>query len=117
MQRSRLYGDKAYKMDYYSGNVPLNYSSDQSGKMYNIWKVNQVVVNKMSEYHVRPRVVASFPDMAILEYEPFRGIAVQELFFVYSSRTALVRMYVTNTDSISHAVEAIFMQKHLILPM
>ena len=105
MQRSRLYGDKAYKMDYYSGNVPLNYSSDQSGKMYNIWKVNQVVVNKMSEYHVRPRVVASFPDMAILEYEPFRGIAVQELFFVYSSRTALVRMYVTNTDSISHAVE------------
>jgi len=105
IDRSRLYGDKAYKLDYYSKNLPLNYSSDQSGKMYNIWKINQVVVDKMSEYHSLPRVIASFPDMAILEYQPWPGIHVQEIFFVYSSSAALVRMLVTNQDNIEHDLE------------
>lgn len=105
MSRSRLYGDKAYKMDYFLANLPVNYSSDQSGKMFNIWKVDQVVVNKMSEYHKQPVVVASFPDMALLKYQPWPGIEVQELFFVYSSTISLVRIWVTNTDKVSHNIE------------
>jgi len=105
MNRSRLYGDKAYKMDYYSKDFPLNYSSDQASKCYNIWKINQVVVDKMSEFYKGPVVKASFPDMAILEYEPWPGIKVQELFFVYSSRVAVVRMFVTNNSGISNEIE------------
>jgi hypothetical protein len=67
MQRSRLYGDKAYKMDYYSGCQPVTYSSDQAGKMYCIWKVDQVVIDRISEYFIKPVIRYSFPDMMIME--------------------------------------------------
>ena len=105
MERSRLYGDKGYKMDYYSDCYPVNYSGDQAGKFYSIWKVNQVVVTSIEDYHKKPVVTASFPDMAILEYEPFKGVHVQETFFVYSSSLAVVSMQVKNTDNTTHEIE------------
>lgn len=105
MERSRLYGDKGYKMDYYSDCYPVNYSGDQAGRFYCIWKVNQVVVTKIENYHKKPIVTASFPDMAILEYEPFKGIHVQETFFVYSSSIAVVSMQIKNTDNVVHEIE------------
>ena len=104
MARSRLYGDKAYKMDYYSCCMPVNYSSDHAGRIYCLWKIDQVVVSKMSEYFRKPVVNFSFPDMAVMEYEPFRGIHVKETFFVYSSTLAIVDIEVCNTDKINHEV-------------
>jgi hypothetical protein len=104
MPRSRLYGDKAYKMDYYSDCCPVNYSSDHAGSMFCIWKVNEVVIPSISEYFKKPVVTFSFPDMAILEYEPFRGIAVRETFFVYSSAIAIVDLDIRNVDRIPHEV-------------
>ena len=104
MERSRLYGDKAYKMDYYSCTRPLSYSSDQAGRMFTIWKIDEVVVDKMSEFHRQPVVKASFPDMALLEYQPWPGIHVQEMFMVYSSGVSAVRMWVTNNDEVEHEV-------------
>jgi Trehalase len=104
MGRSRLYGDKAYKMDYYSCCLPQNYTSDHAGMICNLWKIDQVVVNRMSEYFKKPVVSFSFPDMAVTEYEPFRGIHVIETFFVYSSTIALIDLEVRNTDNISHEV-------------
>jgi hypothetical protein len=106
MARSQLYGDKAYKMDYYSDCRPVNYSSDQAGTMFCIWKVDEVVIPNIGEYLAKPVVKFSFPDMAILEYEPFRGIKVKETFFVYSSSIAMVQMEVKNTDKIPHEVAA-----------
>jgi len=105
VDRSRMYGDKAYKMNYYSDCMPVSYSSDQAGKMFVIWKIDKVVVNRTGEYFRKPVVIASFPDMAILEYEPFDGISVQETFMVYSSRIALVSMCIKNNSEISHEVE------------
>lgn len=105
MERSRLYGDKGYKMDYYSDSEPLNYSSDQAGRMFNVWKIDKVVVNRIGEFYNKPVVKASFSDMVILEYEPFEGISVQEVFMVYSSRFALVDMIIQNTSRIEHLVE------------
>lgn len=105
MERSRLYGDKGYKMDYYSDCYPINYSGDNAGKFYSIWKVNQVVVTKIENYHKKPVVTASFPDMAVMEYEPFKGIHVQETFFVYSSSLAMVSMQIKNIDNVSHEIE------------
>ncbi|MFP4470146.1 MAG: hypothetical protein ACLFPE_05660, partial [Bacteroidales bacterium] len=105
MVRSRLYGDKAYKMDYYSQCLPVSYSSDQSGKIYNIWKINDVVVDKISEFHQPPVVTASFPDMAVMTYEPWPGIEVQETFLVYSSKTSVVRMWITNNTDKPHEVD------------
>ena len=105
MERSRLYGDKGYKMDYYSDCSPVLYSGDQAGKFYCIWKIDQVVVMNTGEFFEKPIVTSSFPDMAIMEYSPFRGIKVQETFFVYSSSIALVNLHIKNTDKISHYIE------------
>jgi len=105
MDRSRLYGDKGYKMDYYSESLPINYSGDQAGRFYNIWKVDQVVIMNTGEFIKRPVVTSSFPDMAIMEYEPFTGIKAQETFFVYSSSIAVVNIHIKNTDRIKHSIE------------
>ena len=104
MARSQLYGDKAYKMDYYSDCRPVSYSSDHAGTMFCIWKVDEVVVPRIGEFLVKPVVKFSFPDMAVMEYEPFRGIRVKETFFVYSSTIALVDMEIKNIDKIPHEV-------------
>ena len=106
ISRSKLYGDKAYKMDYYSDCRPVSYTSDHAGTMFCIWKVDEVVIPRIGEYLVKPVVRFSFPDMAILEYEPFRGIFVKETFFVYSSSIAIVDMEIRNTDNIAHEVAA-----------
>jgi hypothetical protein len=104
MQRSRLYGDKAYKMDYYSDCSPVTYSSDHAGTLEAIWKIDQVVIRNKSEYFSKPVVQYSFPDMMIMHYEPFRGILVEETFLVYSSEIAIVDIRVKNIDNIPHEV-------------
>lgn len=104
MPRAQIYGDKAYKMDYYSDCRPVTYSSDHAGSIFCIWKVDQVVIRSISEYFRKPVVTFSFPDMAILEYEPFRGVRVKETFFVYSSSIALIDMEVKNLDKIPHNI-------------
>ncbi|MBA4407461.1 hypothetical protein C0389_09315 [bacterium] len=105
MERSQLYGDKGYKMDYYSEHLPINYSGDQAGRFYCIWKVDQVVIMNTGEFYEKSVVTSSFPDMVIMEYSPFKGIKVQETFFVYSSSIALVNLQIKNTDKINHNIE------------
>jgi hypothetical protein len=105
IDRSQLYGDKGYKMDYYSDCSPITYSGDQAGKFYCIWKVDQVVIMNKGEYLIKPVITSSFPDLVIMEYEPFRGIKVQETFFVYSSSIAIISMQIKNIDNVSHSIE------------
>lgn len=105
MERSRLYGDKGYKMNYWSTERPLSYSSDKSGSMYCVWKCNDVVVDKIPEYHKEPVVVASFSDMALSHYQPWPGLDVQECFLVYSSRIAIVDMRISNLSGKQMEVE------------
>lgn len=98
MERARMYGDRGYKMIYYQDGQPIRYSSDKAGSFYNIWKINEVAITRVGEFHKEPVVKASFPDMALLEYMPYDGIKVKETFFVFSSRIALVDMKITNTS-------------------
>jgi len=104
MARSRLYGDKAYKLDYYSDCRPVTYSSDHAGNMFAIWKVDGVVIMNTGEFIKKPVVEYSFPDMMVMEYEPFSGIHVKETFLVYSSTLAVVDMEVKNIDNIPHEI-------------
>ncbi len=104
MSRSRLYGDKAYKMDYYSDCRTVTYTSDHAGSFFCIWKIDEVVVDHIGEFFQKPVVNYSFPDMMVMEYEPFRGIHVKETFFVYSSTIALVDMEVRNTSQVPHEI-------------
>ena len=105
MERSRLYGDKAYKMDYYSFSEPLHYSGDQAGRFYTVWMVNKLVIDRIHRYHKPPVVTSSFPDMAVMEYEPYPGLEVQEVFFVYSSSMAMVQQHMINRSTVPIAVD------------
>ena len=85
MTRSRFFADKAYFMDYFTPDKPITYSSQYAGDLAVVWKFNNVVISSTRDFARPPVVVASFPDMAVLEYEPFAGVKVQETFCVYSS--------------------------------
>jgi hypothetical protein len=102
MDRSRFFADKAYFMNYFTPGQPITYSSQFAGDWAVIWKVNNLVVNSVGDFINPPLVVASFPDMAILEYEPFRGLEVQETFFVFSSGAAIIDMQVRNSGKIKY---------------
>lgn len=97
--RSLLYGDKGYKMTYDDNYSPVAYGSEHGGRFFSIWEINSVVIDKTGDFYTRPLVRASFPDMAILEYMPWQGLMVQELFFVYSSHIALVEYQIINQSS------------------
>ena len=102
--RSRLYADKAYFMNYFTNDKPVTYSSQDAGEWSTIWRVGHVVVDKVSQFAQPPVVVASFPDMAVLEYEPFTGIKVQEVFAVYSSGAAIINLHVKNVGVIQYDI-------------
>ena len=105
MERSRLYGDKAYKMDYYSAYNPINYSSDHAGRISIIWMVDKLAMMSMNQFYEKPFVIASFPDMAIMEYQPIKGIKVHETFFVFSSTLSLINLHIENTDTLHHTLD------------
>ncbi len=100
LHRSRFFADKAYFMEYFTPDKPITYSSQYAGDLAVIWKVNNVVISKTREFARSPVVVASFPDMAVLEYEPFTGITVQEVFCVYSSGSAIIELHMANTGTL-----------------
>jgi hypothetical protein len=99
MERSRFFADKAYFMDYFSPERLITYSNQYSGEWAVLWKVNNMVIDKIREFARPPVVVASFPDMAILNYSPFPGLEVEEVFFVYSSGAAIIHLNIKNTGS------------------
>lgn len=103
--RSRFYGDKGYKMNYYSGQEPLYYGSDKGGRIFAVWEINDVVVNKTDEYFKKPVVAYSFPDMSITLYKPWRDILVEESFVVYSSKVAFVDMIIHNQSGKKHSID------------
>jgi hypothetical protein len=101
MTRSRFFADKAYFMDYFTPDRPITYSSQFAGDLAVLWKFNNVVIAKTREFARPPVVVASFPDMAVLEYEPFAGVRVQETFCVYSSGSAVIELHMVNTGTVA----------------
>ncbi len=100
LERSRFFADKAYFMDYFTPDRPITYSSQYAGDLTVVWKFNNVVISKTREFARPPVVVASFPDMAILEYEPFSRVKVQETFCVYSSGSAIIELHMENTGPV-----------------
>ena len=103
--RSQLYGDKGYKMNYYSHDEPLHYGSDKGGRIFTFWEFNDVVVNKIADFHRKPLVKASFSDMAMLVYQPWPGVTVKETFFVYSSELAIADLEISNEGNRSLKID------------
>ncbi len=102
IKRSRFFADKAYFLDYFSPDKPITYSSQYAGELAIIWKINNIVISKKKDFTKPPVVIASFPDMAIMEYEPFEGLHVQETFFVYSSGAAIIDLNIENRSSVKY---------------
>jgi len=63
-----------------------------------------MVVGKTREFAQQPVVVASFPDMAVVEYQPLKGVRVQETFCTYSSGSAVINLVIENTSDLSHTI-------------
>ncbi|MEE4285526.1 MAG: hypothetical protein V2I31_05240, partial [Mariniphaga sp.] len=84
-------------MVYYDDAEPVYYESDQSGRHFGIWVVNDIAIMETREFFQPPVVKYSFPDMVVLDYMPFEGVNVQETFVVYSSSVSLVDLKVSNT--------------------
>ncbi len=112
MERSRLFADKAYFMDYFTSDRPITYSSQYAGDLSVIWKVNNVVISRTRDFAVPPAVRASFPDLVILEYQPFAGLEVQEVFCVYSSGAAVIDLSIKNRGTRTYSL-AIYPVLHL----
>ena len=102
--RSRFFADKSYFMNYFTPDKPITYSSQYAGDFVVVWKVNNMVISKTREFYTPPTVVASFPDMAILEYEPFKGLKVQEVFATYSSGSAVVALHLENKGNVHFSI-------------
>jgi hypothetical protein len=100
MSRSRFFADKAYFMDYFSPDRPITYSSQYAGDLAVVWKFNNMVINRIRDFARPPVVVASFPDMAVLEYEPFKDVQVQEVFCVFSSGSAVIELHTNNRGKV-----------------
>lgn len=103
--RSALYGDKAYKMEYDAECFPVSFSSDQAGALFQVWRFNAVYVDKVQQYHKKPEVIVSFPDMVQLNYQPWPGIDVNQVFLVYSSSVAVVDIEITNKSDIKAEID------------
>lgn len=104
IHRSRFFADKSYFMEYFTPDKPIVYSSQYAGDYGVIWKINNMVIGKAREFAQQPVVVASFPDMAIVEYQPFKGVKVQETFCTYSSGSAVINLVIENTSDLSHTI-------------
>jgi hypothetical protein len=104
LSRSEFPEANVYKFDYYSDSCLISYSGSKSGTMFSFWEVDGIFIRKTGDYFRKPRVIYSFPDMVIAEYEPVKGITVRETFLVYSSKMAVVDMEVTNTSTQSRDV-------------
>src|SRR3989339_374296 len=104
ISRSFFFADKSYFMNYFTSDKPITYSSQYAGDFTVIWKVNNMVISNIRDYAKQPVVIASFPDMAILEYEPFQNIKVQEVFFVYTSGSAIIELTFENTGNIPYDI-------------
>ena len=71
IERSKLYGDKSYKMIYYEPNEPLYYSSDQAGRIFTFWMVNSLAIDKISRFYQKPQVLhESLSMMAYVYLDP-----------------------------------------------
>jgi hypothetical protein len=104
ISRSRFFADKSYFMDYFTPDKPITYTSQFSGDYTVVWKVNNMVISKTRDFAKPPVVIASFPDMAILEYEPFQNLKVQETFFVYTSGSAIIELSIENTGNVPYTI-------------
>ncbi len=100
MSRSRFFADKAYFMDYFTPDKPITYSSQYAGDLAVVWKFNNMVINRIRDFARPPVVIATFPDMAVLEYEPFKDVQVQEVFCVYSSGSAVIDLHLENRGTV-----------------
>ena len=104
MERSRLYGDKAYKMICYEPDQPVYYAGDQAGRFYVFWLADRLALHRAERFATPPVVTASFPDMNIVEYDLLPGLHVQQTFLVYSSSLAVVHLFVENRSTLPHEV-------------
>lgn len=98
-ERSEFILDQGYTFSYDSDDLGADFITDTGGDIGLVFKKGDKTVYKTAEMHKPPLITASYPDMVIYSFEPFKGIEVAAAFFTYSSRTAWLDISVTNNSS------------------
>jgi len=94
--RSEYIIDEGYQFSWTDPERPLGFETDNGGSLLFAWKKNGIVRSRLGEYYRAPVVTASYSDIVRFYYYPFEKLRVDVFFFVYSSRTAVQDMLVTN---------------------
>jgi len=96
MERSQFLLDEGYHFVYYDSTRGLCFSTDSAGDWCTAFQLGGKVAYRPNEMETRIRITTSYPDLVVYTFAPFKGIAVQAVFLVLDSRTALHEMTIRN---------------------
>jgi hypothetical protein len=99
LQRSEFVVDEGYQFLWYDPARGAEFITDTGGKLCLAFKLNGQVRHTVSQFSTAPIVTTSYSDIVRYYYYPFKGIRVDAVFLVYSSRIALQDLTVTNEGS------------------
>jgi len=120
MERSEYKVNQAYHFDWYDRNKSITFESKQGGNLSAYFKMDNRIKTKIEEFHKRPVITLSYPDMVKFNFSPYKNINIEGTFLVYSSRIALLELAVTNVNSVSKEItiypNIYFEDKNLINP-
>jgi len=98
-EKSDYFVDEGYHLVYYNNAMPLKLVNESSGEFSLVFKLGNVTVGKIDDYFQKPVVTLSYPDMVILEAEPFVGLKITLKFALPTSASAAAEiLYKNETD-------------------
>lgn len=95
-ERSDYFVDEGYHLVYYGERQPLKLINESSGEMMLAFKLGEVLAYEVGDYFGKPVVTTSYPDLFMLEAEPFLGLKIKMKFNLFRSDTALLDLEYKN---------------------
>ena len=98
MERSEFTLDEGYHLLYYDSTRGADLTTDKAGDWCLAFKQGAHFVYALKDMFRAPVITVSYPDMVAYRYYPFKNLKVEITFFVYSSRSALQDIRISNVS-------------------
>jgi len=99
LERSSYKLDQGYQMLWNDPGRGIDFISSDGPNLGMAFGIGDQVRYTLQEMHAKPIVTATYSDMVRFHYRPFRELAVEVFFDVYSSSTALREYSIQNTGT------------------
>ncbi len=96
IERSQFLLDEGYHFVYYDSARGLCFTTDSAGDWCVAFQAHGVTKYKPQEMERGVIVTASYPDLVVYSFSPFKGIVVEGAFLVLDSRTAMHELTLRN---------------------